>query len=359
MKRLLLIIGACFAFMLTLHAQTDSAVVIKSEFLYEQASFPSCHASTIVETKAGDLVCAYFGGTHEGHNDVGIWVSIKKQGTDKWEAPVLADDGTINGEPTACWNPVLFEMPDGELWLFYKIAKTIQTWEGYLVKSSDGGNTWSAREALPKNFLGPIKNKPILLDGKLLCGSSTEVGGWRFHVEILDLKTNQWTYVGPVTSTMAVKTDDNQQHPIDCIQPSFLKLPDGRLQVLMRTHNARIATSYSSDNGASWTDVVLTDIPNNNAGTDALTLRDGRHILIYNPVATPAYQEFGARTPLCLAISNDAIHWQHLITLEDAPSSTGEYSYPAIIEGRDGTLHCTYTWRRERIVHKQIKIPRR
>ena len=65
-------IGACFAFMLTLHAQTDSAVVIKSEFLYEQASFPSCHASTIVETKAGDLVCAYFGGTHEGHNDVGI-----------------------------------------------------------------------------------------------------------------------------------------------------------------------------------------------------------------------------------------------------------------------------------------------
>ncbi len=359
MKRLLFVLFTLHCSLFTLHCSlftVSAQTVLKTEFLYETASFPSCHASTIVETKQGDLVCAYFGGTHEGHPDVSIWVSIKPKGADTWEAPVLADDGVIDGEPTACWNPVLFEMPDGELWLFYKIAKTIQTWEGYLCKSRDGGRTWSAREALPENFLGPIKNKPILLGDRLLCGSSTEVGGWRFHVEILDLKTGEWKYVGPVTSTEAVKTDDNQVHPIDCIQPSFLQLPDGRLQVLMRTHNARLAVSYSSDQGDSWTDVVLTDIPNNNAGTDALTLRDGRHVLIYNPVATPPYQEFGDRTPLCLAISDDGIHFQHLITLEDAPASTGEYSYPAIIEARDGTLHCTYTWRRERIVHKQIRM---
>lgn len=352
MKKLLLTILTINLSLFTASAQT----VVKSEFLYEKASFPSCHASTIVETKDGDLVSAYFGGTYEGRDDVCIWVSIKKKGSDQWEAPIKTADGVIDGEPTPCWNPVLFEMPDGELWLFYKIAKTIQTWKGYLVKSRDGGRTWSEREALPENFLGPIKNKPILLGDKLLCGSSTEVNGWRFHVEILNLKTGEWQYVGPVTSTEAVKTDDNQLHPIDCIQPSFLQLKDGRLQVLMRTHNARIATSYSKDGGQTWTDVVLTDIPNNNAGTDALTLRDGRHVLIYNPSATAPYQEFGARTPLCLAISNDGIHWQHLITLEDAPVITGEYSYPAIIEGRDGTLHCTYTWRRERIVYKQIKL---
>ena len=353
MKRLLTLFTIhCSLFTLSVSAQS----VVKSEFLYEKASFPSCHASTIVETKTGDLVCAYFGGAHEGNPDVSIWVSIKKNGADTWDAPILADDGTIDGEPTACWNPVLFEMPNGELWLFYKIAKTIQTWKGYLVKSCDGGRTWSQREALPENFLGPIKNKPILLGNKLLCGSSTEVGGWRFHVEILDLTTGEWKYIGPVTSTEAVKTDDNQVHPIDCIQPSFLQLKDGRLQVLMRTHNARLATSYSHDEGNTWTDVVLTDIPNNNAGTDALTLHDGRHVLIYNPVATPPYQEFGARTPLCLAISDDGLHWQHLMTLEDAPAESGEYSYPAIIEGRDGTLHITYTWRRERIVYKQIAL---
>ena len=343
--------------MLTAFGQ-DSATVVCNQFLYEQASFPSCHASTIVETQQGNLLCAYFGGTYEGRDDVSIWVSIKPQGADQWEKPILVDDGNINGELTPCWNPVLFEMPDGELWVFYKIAKTIQTWKGYYKKSRDGGKTWSERIALPENFLGPIKNKPILLGNKLLCGSSTEVGGWRFHVEILDLQTGQWEYIGPITSTTAIKTDDNQPHPIDCIQPSFLQLKDGHLQVLMRTHNARLATSFSSDQGKTWTDVVLTDLPNNNAGTDALTLRDGRHVLIYNPTATQPYKEFGPRTPLCLAISKDGVHWQHLITLEDAPESTGEYSYPAIIEGRDGTLHCTYTWRRERIVYKQVKIPR-
>ena len=102
----------CLFPLLMAHAQQDSATVLKSEFLYETASFPSCHASTIVETQQGDLVCAYFGGTHEGSPDVSIWVSIKKKGDDSWEAPILADDGAIGGEPIACWNPVLFEMPD-------------------------------------------------------------------------------------------------------------------------------------------------------------------------------------------------------------------------------------------------------
>lgn len=333
---------------------TRDPMILKDEFLYEKASFPSCHASTIVETQKGDLVCAYFGGSYEKCPDVCIWVSIKENGSDTWSAPILAEDGMMNGEPTACWNPVLFEMPDGELWLFYKIAKSIQKWEGFYKKSRDGGRTWSEREALPKNFLGPIKNKPILIGDKLICGSSTEVGGWRFHVEILDLKTGEWTYVGPVTSTVAIKTDDNQPHPIDCIQPSFLRLKDGRLQVLMRTHNAKLATSYSSDNGMTWTDVVLTDIPSNQSGTDALTLRDGRHILIYNNFETLPNEPKGPRTPLSLAISDDGIHWRHLLTLEDSP--TGEFSYPAIIEGRDGTLHCTYTWRRERVAYKQVKL---
>ena len=333
---------------------TRDSRIIKDEFLYEQAPFPSCHASTIVETQQGNLVCAYFGGSYEKCPDVCIWVSIKKKGAEVWETPILADDGMIDGEPTACWNPVLFEMPDGELWLFYKIARSIQEWKGYLKKSRDGGRTWSSREALPEGFLGPIMNKPILLGNRLLCGSSTEVGGWRFHVEILDLKTGEWKYVGPITSTEAIKTDDNELHPIDCIQPSFLQLADGRLQVLMRTHNAKLATSYSSDGGETWTDVELSELPSNQSGTDALTLRDGRHILIYNNFETLPYRTKGPRTPLSLAISDDGIHWRHLLTLEDSP--TGEFSYPAIIEGRDGSLHCTYTWRRERIAYKQVKM---
>lgn len=327
--------------------------IVKDEFLYTKAPFPEAHASTIVETKKGDLVVAYFGGTKERNPDVCIWVSRKPKGADVWSAPMMVADGVFPEGRHACWNPVLYEMPDGELWLFFKIGPSVSEWTGWLTKSKDGGKTWSKREPLPDGFLGPIKNKPELINGCLLCPSSTEDNGWRFHMEIYDLKTKQWKYV-PVESTEAIKTDDNQLHPIDCIQPSILKLKDGRLQVLMRTHNAHIATSYSSDNGNTWTAVTLLDIENNQSGTDAVTLQDGRHVLIYNNFETLPLTKKGVRTPCSIALSDDGTHWHHALTLEDSPID--QYSYPAIIQGRDGTLHCVYTWRRQRIAYKQIDL---
>ena len=405
---------------------TGHSAIVKDQFLYEHTYFPEAHASTIVETKKGDLVAGYFGGTHEKDPDVCIWVNIKKKGSDTWSAPILAADGVLSlddpnakfmglsglkddttpatagpiGTPDsydyitktsrlvlgssaaklkrkACWNPVLFEMPNGELWLFFKIGSSVGDWTGWLTKSKDGGRTWSKKEPLgmatvpdgsPSGkqvaLLGPIKNKPELIDGRLLCPSSTENNGWRFHMEILDLsdgrwkkgtpvKDLDWKYV-PVESTEAIKTDDNKLHPIDCIQPSILKLKDGRLQVLMRTHNAHLATSFSSDKGETWTPVTLLDIENNQSGTDAVTLADGRHALIYNNFETLPMTPKGVRTPVSIALSDDGTHWQHALTLEDSPID--QYSYPAIIQGKDGTLHCVYTWRRQRISYKQIDL---
>ena len=341
--------------------------ILKDEFLYETAPFASPHAATIVETRSGDLVSAYFGGTYERNPDCCIWVNIKKKGQKDWSAPILAADGMVDGEKTACWNPVLTEMPNGELWLFYKVGKSVADWTGWLAKSKNGGRTWSKGEKLPDGFLGPIKNKPLLLNNKLICGSSTENNGWRFHVEIYDLKTKKWQYVGPVESTRAYRTDmlptseesdipvEGTKRPIDCIQPSFLQLIDGRLQVLMRTRNGKIATSYSSDEGQTWEPVTLTDVPNNQSGTDAVTLRDGRHVLIYNNFETLPGTKKGPRTPLSLAVSeDDGKTWRHVLTLEDSP--VGQYSYPSIIEGRDGTLHMVYTWRRKRVAYKQVKL---
>ena len=384
---------------------TSHPAIVKDEFLYEHACFPEAHASTIVETKNGDLVAGYFGGTHERDPDVCIWVNIKKKGSNEWSKPILAADGvlalddpnarymglsglkddttpaakgpirTVLGGSAAklkrksCWNPVLCEMPNGELWLFFKIGSSVGDWTGWLTKSKDGGRTWSDKEPLPfdvegRAFLGPIKNKPELINGRLLCPSSTEKDGWRFHMEILDLSDGRWkkgTPVKdlnwkwiPVESTEAIKTDDNKPHPIDCIQPSILKLKDGRLQVTMRTHNAHVATSFSSDNGDTWTPVTLLDIENNQSGTDAVTLQDGRHALIYNNFETLPLTPKGVRTPCSIALSDDGTNWQHVLTLEDSPID--QYSYPAIIQGKDGTLHCVYTWRRQRISYKQIDL---
>lgn len=338
--------------------------VIEEDFLYDHASFPQAHASTITELKNGDLLAAYFGGTKEKNPDVCIWVSRKAKGADRWEAPVMAADGTDDylHQPLsstalprkACWNPVLFTMPDGEIWLFYKIAAEISDWQGWVVKSKDGGRTWSRREMLPKGFIGPVKNKPLPIGNRLICGSSTEGDWWKFHVEIYDLTTKTWKYVGPIEADSALQTDDEKMHPIRCIQPSILQLRDGRLMVLMRTHNGKLAKSYSSDLGDTWSRVELSEVENNQSGTDAVTLKDGRQVLIYNNFETLMGTKKGPRTPLSLAVSDDGEHWHHALTLEDSPIS--QYSYPAIIQGKDGNLHCIYTWRRERIAYKKINL---
>ena len=250
-------------------------------------------------------------------------------------------------------------MPDGEIWLFYKIGLRVSDWTGWVVKSRDGGKTWSEREPLPEGFLGPIKNKPELVNNRVICPSSTEVGGWKIHFEIYDLATKEWKYVGPIPAEDAILskdllTADAKPRPIDCIQPSILKHKDGRLQVLCRSRNQKLATSFSSDGGDTWSTVTLTDVPNNQSGTDAVTLRDGRHVLIYNNFQTIAGENKGVRTPLSIAVSDDGIHWRHVLTLEDSPIN--QYSYPAIIQGKGGTLHCVYTWRRQKVAYKRIDL---
>ncbi len=377
---------------------TRNTAILSDEFLYEKASFPECHGATIVALKNGDLVASFFGGTKERNPDCCIWVCRKPKGSQEWTAPRLAADGIFSlkdpqaalagidstctpvrdekgkliARRKACWNPVLFQIPGGDLILFYKIGLKVSDWTGWLVRSRDGGRTWSKREPLPEGFLGPIKNKPEYINGRIICPSSTEgSNGWRVHFEISDDKGKSWKMVGPLDAELSVPTQnrkkggvnvDDQEggeaikgegvKPVYAIQPSILKHKDGRLQVLCRTRNAQIATAWSNDNGDTWSKVTLLDVPNNNSGTDAVTMKDGRHILIYNHFSTLPGTPKGPRTPLCVAISEDGINWKPVLTLEDSPIS--QYSYPSIIQGKDGKLHAIYTWRRQRIKYAEI-----
>ena len=88
--------------------------------------------------------------------------------------------------------------------------------------------------------------------------------------------------------------------------------------------------------------MTLTEMPNPNSGIDAVTLRDGRHLLVYNHTTK-------GRSPLNVAVSSDGRTWQAALVLEDQPRS--EFSYPAAIQSRDGLVHIVYTWQRQRIKH--------
>jgi len=309
-----------------------SFAAIKSEFIYETAPFPSCHASTIVETKSG-LVAAWFGGTKEGHSDVAIWLARDERG--KWTPPVeVARDAQH-----PCWNPVLFQPKDGPLLLFYKVGPSPSTWWGMLRTSTDGGKTWSATQRLPDGVLGPIKNKPVQLSsGDILCPTSTETtekpSKWRVHFERTSDLGKTWTKVEPAAVTNAPE--------MNAIQPSVLFHPGGQLQAIGRSREKRLFQTWSSNAGKTWSALMPADVPNPNSGTDAVTLRDGRHLLVYNPTER-------GRSPLAVAISRDGKSWQNVLVLEDEPKA--EFSYPAVIQTSDGLVHITYTWKRQRIKH--------
>jgi predicted neuraminidase len=322
-------------------AAANQPGVLKQEFIYESAPFPECHASTIVETQGG-LVAAWFGGTGEKHPDVGIWVS--RNINDKWTDPVEVANGVQDkAKRFPCWNPVLFQPKTGPLLLFYKVGPNPDKWWGMMMTSDDGGKSWSASRRFPDGIIGPVKNKPIqLANGDILSGSSTEDAGWRVHFERSSDLGKTWTKIGPI----------HDGKIIGAIQPSILQHPGGGLQALGRSRQSKVFTTESVDNGATWSEMTFLDLPNPNAGTDAVTLKDRRHLLVYNHSGGKRSQWDFGRHVLNVAVSKDGKNWEAGVVLEK--HDTGEYSYPAVIQTSDGLVHITYTWQRKRIRHVVI-----
>ncbi|MFN0123786.1 MAG: exo-alpha-sialidase [Blastocatellia bacterium] len=321
-------------------AAQSTAAIVRNEFIYETAPFPECHASTIAEAK-GTLVAAWFGGTKEKNPDVGIWVARLENG--KWTTPVEVANGVASpAKRYPAWNPVLHQPRDDKapLSLFYKVGPDPAKWWGMLTTSADGGKTWSKPVRLPDGIAGPIKNKPVeLANGELLCPSSTEDNGWRVHFERTSDMGKTWTRTDPI----------NDGKEFGVIQPTVFFHGDKRLQALFRSRQGVIVESWSDDNARTWSALKPTTLPNPNSGIDGVTLRDGRHLLVYNHVPTKP-GKWGDRAPLNVAVSADGKTWRAALVLEPGPPAA-EYSYPAVIQTRDGLVHITYTWNRKKVRH--------
>jgi len=304
-------------------------------FVFEDAPFASCHASTVVEVDDGRLLCAWFAGTQEGANDVGIWLS-------EWDGRVWSEPRLAASDPEQpCWNPALFRTAEGEVLLFYKAGPNPSNWSGLLRRSRDGGGTWSDPEWLPAGILGPIKNKPAQLpSGEIVCGSSVESYKlWGCWAEITPDTGRTWSKHGPINVL---------GHLHGIIQPAVVPLGDATVRFLCRSRSLkRIVSAISHDAGRSWSKATLTDLPHPGSGIDAVGLHDGRVALIYNHTTI-------ARHPINLAFSADGGDtWEPPILVEDID---GELSYPAIIQAADGRLHITYTWLRRRVRHVVVDL---
>ncbi|MFH1195120.1 MAG: sialidase family protein [bacterium] len=318
--------------------------VISDSSIFPHGTFEACHASTIVETTPGNFLAAWFAGSHEGANDVVIWISYFRENT--WSHPIEIAKGIDSlGQNFPCWNPVLFKTSTDKLILFYKVGKNPREWWGCYIQSSDYGESWSAPENLPEGFFGPIKNKPIQLkNGNILCPSSIETTGgkWSVHLEITDEALTSWR-----------KIEIEKDSAVGVIQPTILSHHDGKLQMLCRSRQNVIYQSWSTDNGESWTKLSETTVPNPNSGIDAVTLNDGSFVLVYNPLQK-GEDWFNGRNVLNVALSKDGVNWKDIYQLEN--EKDGEFSYPAVIQASDGSIHITYTVNRRNIEHVVIKI---
>jgi predicted neuraminidase len=309
--------------------------IVKSEFIYQpgDVTYPSCHASTLIENGKG-LLAAWFGGTAEKNPDVGIWISHFNNS--KWTKPVEVANGIQHkSNRYPCWNPVLYK--NGKvILLFYKVGPSPSTWWGELITSDDKGKTWSRPDRLPVDIYGPIKNKPVLLqNGELLCPSSTEYDGWRVHMEFTSDNGYTWE-----------RTPVLNDEKTGAIQPTLLIHPGGKIQMLCRSTVSKILTSWSEDNGRTWSELIPTSLPNPNSGIDAVTLKDGRQLLVYNHLTK-------GRNMLNVAVSEDGKTWKAAALLENDLNGT-EFSYPAVIQANDGLVHISYTWNRKQIKHVVI-----
>ena len=321
-----------------------AAAVALREFVAPVPSTPQSHASTLVETTDGTLLAAWFGGTAERAPDVRIWLARRDGGgAAPWSAPRPVAQGVqSDGTRLPTWNPVLFQLRNGPLLLFYKVGPDPTRWWGELMRSDNDGKEWSAPTRLPAGVLGPIRSKPLQLpDGTLLSPSSTEAadGAWRIHFERSPDQGASWQRGDDVAAPAGFAA----------IQPSLALRPDGRVIAFARTRADCIARTTSRDGGLSWAALAPTVLPNPNAGIEVLSLTDGRLLMVYNP-RRAGRQWWEGRDRLDVALSHDdGTSWATVETLEEVPRQ--EFSYPAAIQTRDGRVHVSYTSERTRIRH--------
>ena len=315
------------------------------------------HASSICELTNGDLLACCYAGEREGSPDSVVIGSRFDKTKKEWSLPEV----WVNVVGRAPANPRVFIGPDQTVWLLVGI--NYGRWcsgDTYLFskRSYDGGRTWTDLDLLieAKGLLG--RNKPL---------NSGEV--WLIPVEWEKTWSAAFLRSTDAGKTWHITGNLGYEAKAHLIQPTIVGLNEQSLLAYMRSQEGYIYQSRSFDLGNTWTIPEPTTLLNNNSGIDMVRMRSGVLALVYNPVGLsdlmPALDErwpsrmpvgfdiWGERTPLVVRFSPDGGEtWPRSIILEEGP---GEFSYPAIIQGRDGALHVTYTYNRVGIGHTRIE----
>ena len=294
------------------------------------------HPASITQLANGDLYIAYYGGAGEYDAETAVYGSRRLASPNKWRAPVVIADTPFRGDG----NPVVWQAPDGIVWLFY-VNLYGDTWSSARVKakiSTDGATTWSDSFMLTMEEGTMARGKPIVLvGGDYLLPMYYETGEDRestgadtasFFLRY-NPKTKIWTETGRIRS------------PNGNLQPQVVQLNENDLLCYMRRGGGfgpstagYILRAESHDGGRHWSDAEDTQFPNPNSAVDVLKLKNGHLMLVYN-------DHMYRRTPLTVAVSTDqGKTYPHRRNIGGGDNT---FAYPYMIQTRDGKIQVLYT----------------
>ena len=327
-------------------ASADALPVFTEELIGPEGLWPSYHVASIAELPGGRLAAIWYAGSREGATDVAICFATHDPEASTWSrprpilTPALAEH-ELGRAIRKVGNPVIFSDATGKLWLLY-VTITVGGWSGSslnLTTSDDAGQSWtpSRRLALSPffNLSELVRNRPAPLSG----------GGWAVPIyhelygkfaEVLWLRT---------TGTELLATKSRINGGRSGFQPTLAPLTTNTALVFLRdcSPRKRISVARTDDAGRSWSAPDALDLPNPGSGLASLRLADGRVLLAFNDAP------FGRSNLRLAASEDDGRTWKRLATLADEPRA--EFSYPYLLQTRDGTIHLVYTWKRKGIKH--------
>lgn len=332
------------------------------------------HGSSIVELPNGDLLSCWFQGSGERNaNDVAIKGARLKQGETKWSDVFIMAD--TPGQPDC--NPVLFLNKENKLFLAWVVVQA-NRWETSLLKyrtsadyENNGAPNWNWQDIIllkpGEEFEKEIETKFKANEGPEMAWSEyaplyemmiidaakdpkKRETGWMTRIHPLILESGKILlplYSDGYNISIVAISEDNGQNwhgslPIvgkGNIQPSFVLKNNGTIVAFMRDSGdepGRIMMAESSDEGNSWSFAKDSDIPNPGASIEAIKLKSGNWLLIYNDVEDGRYS-------LAAALSNDeGATWKWKKHLENSEGES--FHYPSVIQSKNGKIHITYSY---------------
>jgi predicted neuraminidase len=320
--------------------------------------YETSHAANLLELDNGDLLCVWFSGSGEGNPDTNIVMSRLPAGGSEWTVPMELSSDPERSEQ----NPVLFQAPNGHLWLMHTSNEPHNQRTSRVVRriSADRGATWSEPE-IWFDEKGIFLRHPIVITGSgvwvlpiYYCKDDGEHSAVKLSVD-----------GGLSWSDHTVPESDKG------VQMNIIERSDGSLLAMFRSRlSDRIYTSVSQDDGRTWSEPQRSELPNNNSSTQVVKLANGHLALIYNDASLERGQyrmvikdgeerRKAVRTPLTLAISEDeGKTWPYSADFQVADDEYWEneigYSYPSIVQTRDGKLQVAYTYLRKGLRHVRV-----